>query len=323
MYYIVDVLKALACLLIANFHSDILFPDNLRILAFCGDIGNNIFFLISGFTIWPSVERSTNGDWCQWYQKRLMRICPMVFFFYILTWITGGVQIASFKEAFSCFVFPTIYWFTGAILVLYILFYVVEKCIRARVARLGICVMLVVLHLVYDSLYAERYFVGFMAMLIGAEIRRETDSITERRNLSAGLLGCAGFFTGLYCVLKLLRMKGVEVLGLIHLGIGITTILVGVSVLLWGIANDSLLKVLFSGHVKLWKCICAVSGMTMAVYLTMGFNDRILMKQFLQYVPFPLSYILDLLASMLIAYFLTLLDSAMHKKYVKNKADNT
>ena len=66
MYYIIDIAKALACLLIANFHSDILYPDKLSLLSFGGDIGNNIFFMVSGFALLPSVEKSTSLDIGKW-----------------------------------------------------------------------------------------------------------------------------------------------------------------------------------------------------------------------------------------------------------------
>lgn len=84
MYYIIDIAKALACLLIANFHSDILYPDKLSLLSFGGDIGNNIFFMVSGFALLPSVEKSTSLDIGKWYLKRVMRLLPMLLFFYLL-----------------------------------------------------------------------------------------------------------------------------------------------------------------------------------------------------------------------------------------------
>lgn len=82
MFYIIDIMKSLACLLIANFHSDILFPDRLSLLAFGGDIGNNMFFMVSGSTLFPSVERSGGKDVRSWYIKRLKRLMPMLIFFY-------------------------------------------------------------------------------------------------------------------------------------------------------------------------------------------------------------------------------------------------
>ena len=125
MYYIIDIAKALACLLIANFHSDILFPDNLSLLAFGGDIGNNIFFMVSGFALLPSVEKCASGvrEFGKWFLKRVLRLLPMLIFFYLLTWLTGGIVIADFASAIRAFVFPTIYWFTGAIIIFYFIYF--------------------------------------------------------------------------------------------------------------------------------------------------------------------------------------------------------
>ena len=127
MFYIVDIAKALACLLIANFHSDILFPEELSLLAFGGDVGNNIFFLVSGFALWPSASKCESKDFGKWYLKRVLRLLPMLAFFYLVNVLSGGVVIDSFSDAVRAFIFPTMYWFTGAIILFYFLFFILEK----------------------------------------------------------------------------------------------------------------------------------------------------------------------------------------------------
>jgi len=240
VFHIVNILKALACLLIANFHSDLTFPDQLNMLAFGGDLGNNIFFLISGFTIWPSVDRTVRGEEFQWYKKRFVRIAPMVGAFYIAEWVAGNIVIRSLRDAFYHFVFPTIYWFTGAILIMYAVFYVVEKHMTSGALRGGIAAALIVLHLIFDTIAAERYYIGFLAMMTGCELRREQDRVAcGKRN--AGYLVYAAVAFIVFCVLKLLRARGVEFLGLVHLSIGLLTVLIGTLLLVWGIRNDCFL----------------------------------------------------------------------------------
>lgn len=313
MFSIVNIMKAMACLLIANFHSDITFPDNLSILAFGGDLGNNIFFLISGFTIWPSVSRTVRGEAFQWYKKRFIRIIPMVGLFYFAEWIAGNIVISSLREVFRVFVFPTLYWFTGAILIMYVVYYITEKYVSSKMMRTGIAVALLIVHLVYDTIEAERYLIGFLAMMVGCELRRELNQIVDKPKMN-GCLMCAAMLVGVFCALKILRAKGIEYLGIVHLSIGLLTIMIGAMILVWGIRNDQLLTDFFTKNKKLWKLIVMLSNITMAVYLTMGFGDRILMKAIISVLPFPLSYVIGMVIYFAIAYVITQLDQGLQRK---------
>lgn len=169
--YIVDYLKAFACLLIMNFHSDILFPDKLSLFAFGGDVGNNIFFMVSGFTLYPSIERTGIGEIGHWYIKRLKKMLPLLSMFYVASIVVGDIDTSSCWEIINALVFPTIYWFTGAIILFYpVLFIVEKKC--PLIVRVAGYVILSILHLLYDGIGAERYFIGFMSMVIGYGLRR-------------------------------------------------------------------------------------------------------------------------------------------------------
>ena len=117
-----------------------------------------------------------------------------------------------------------------------------------------------------------------------------------------------------FCVLKLLRARGVEFLGLVHLSIGLLTVLIGTLLLVWGIRNDCFLADYFTKHSLLWNCIQTISNITMAVYLIMGFGDRVLMKAFIEFLPFPLSYGIGLVVYLGIAYGITQLDQILQKK---------
>lgn len=229
MFYIVDYMKALACLLIANFHSDILFPDNLALLAFGGDVGNNFFFMISGFILCPSIERCELKHVGKWYGKRLYRILPMLSLFYIATALMTP-QFSGWREIIRMFVFPTIYWFTGAILLFYLLlFFLIKFC--SRIVRIGICQVMLVLHIFFDGIIAERYFMGFIAMIVGAElsfyVRKHIGEIRVKA-IFAGII-CSGMA---YVALKLVRKELTIFPGVVHLGIGLMTIVLATNCIL-------------------------------------------------------------------------------------------
>lgn len=311
VYYIIDIAKALACLLIANFHSDILYPDKLSLLSFGGDIGNNIFFMVSGFALLPSVEKSTSLDIGKWYLKRVMRLLPMLLFFYLLTWGTGGIAIHDLKDAMRAFVFPTVYWFTGAILIFYLLYYIYEKYFNTAV-HICTILLLMVLHLCWDNISAERYFIGFISMLLGAWIRKDFTALTEKGKTKKAIpLFC---LTGIiYTVLKLLRKKGIEAFGFIHLGIGVSTVLLASEIIVWGGKYEDNLKIFFEKHPQIYFVIQKLSMITLAVYLLMGFNNRIIMKGFKEHFSFPFSYMINLAVSLLGAYIITVVDKKLHE----------
>lgn len=312
MYYIIDIVKALACLLIANFHSDILFPDNYSLLAFGGDIGNNMFFMVSGFTLFPSVEQSDSRDIMKWYFKRVMRLLPMLLFFYLLTWGTGGVAILDIKSAIRAFVFPTIYWFTGALMLFYLLYFIYEKHLHSTI-HIGSAILLIILHLYWDNLSAEIYFMGFISMLLGAWLRKNFMTLTKKvktKNYMVPLIFLTGFS---YMALKLLKRKGIEIIGLVHLGIGLSTIFLAMEIILWGGTYEDNLKVFCEKYPKIYSIIQKLSLSTLAVYLLMGLDDRIIMKKIKECFPFPFSYVINMAISFFAAYIITVIDKKFHQ----------
>ena len=305
-------MKALACLLIANFHSDILFPNKLSLLAFGGDIGNNIFFMISGFTLLPSVEKSASTDIGKWYLKRIIRLMPTISFFYILTFFTGGIIIRNFSDMFQAFIFPSIYWFTGALFFFYLFFFMIEKYSNP-VFRIICSITLIALHLYKDNLFVERYFIGFISMMCGAWIRRNFHIFSNKikgKKLVFGITLCGVF----YLILKLLRGRNIETFGLIHLSIGMLTICLAMGILLLGILHEDNLNYFFLSHTKLYQIIKKLSEITLAVYLIMGLNDRIIMQAIKKIFPFPISYVVNMSVSLFIAYIITLVDLKLRRK---------
>lgn len=315
--YIVDCLKAFACLMIINFHSDILFPDQINLLAFGGDIGNNIFFMVSGFTLYHSIKRN---EMCQigfWYQKRLKRLLPMLILFYVPSIVIRDVNISKWMDIVTFFIFPTIYWFTGAILLFYPLLFTVEKMCSSQLRRLG-CVILLILHILSDGIIAERYFIGFIAMLIGYSLREylENEDISLIR-ISRSFYYSMPLAWMLYLILKLLRKKGVRAFGVIHLGIGLTTITIAALFLIWGYINDGKIKRFFVKRQEIRYVIQTLSQVTLAAYLAGGFHDRMIMRIIQRYMSFPISYLVSLTTVILFALAISKIDRFIQRLLVE------
>ncbi len=270
-----------------------------------------MFFMVSGSTLFPSVERSGGKDVRSWYIKRLKRLMPMLIFFYDLSVIFGNLCFESAFDLIKAFIFPTIYWFTGALLLFYFIFFFIEKS-KCPYIRVGCAVMLIAGCLFWDNIYSERYFIGFLAMLIGAYIRKRLTDILNRASDDKGqMIGMILLSGMMYVVLKLLRGRGLEVGGVIHLGIGILTIMIAAGILIIGCSYEDKIKNCLEVHRNIRYAIKTLSEVTLAVYLVMGFDDRIIMKQIGALSTFPLSYFIDLSISFLLAYVITAIDKKL------------
>lgn len=313
MFYIIDYLKAFACLLIVNFHSDILFPDRLSLFAFGGDLGNNIFFMVSGFALYPSIRRTEYRRMGRWYGKRLKRLLPMLFLFYAASLAVGDVRIGCVSDIITAFVFPSIYWFTGAILLLYFVLFVLEKGCPA-VVRNCMYVIFSVLHIILDGIYVERYLIGFMAMAVGSGMRRrfeqETCHIEDNRCFIMGTLS-AGI---VYVILKFLRKQGVQAFGLVHLGIGLATISIAALLLGWGYLKENSIKRFSACHNKFYRIVHVLAKVTLAVYLVQGFHNRIILQCIKKHILFPVSYVLGMTVVFIFAVIISKVDEFFHKR---------
>jgi len=118
-----DVLKLLAILLILNSHFDALYPGKLALLATGGSWGNALFFLISGYFC------TVQGDFWPYVKKKLLRLYPPVLLFSLLALVLGfhDVPLETPLDYLAEFVWPTYYWFVGALLLYQLLLYGLER----------------------------------------------------------------------------------------------------------------------------------------------------------------------------------------------------
>ncbi len=314
-----DFLKVIACLLIVNFHSDILYPDSLSILAFGGDLGNNIFFAISGFLLYDSIMRTSAKGFLGWYFRRLKRLVPMLIVFYLASIVVKAVHITGIYSFVKAFVFPTIYWFTGAILFFYLFIYWVIKIIGEKWIYCLI-VGFVIIHLIFDGLFVERYIVGFSAMIIGCFLKKYKALYEnlDRKSKIVTLVGLIFTFV-FYIILKLLLAKRIECFGVIHLCIGVCTILVACLLIILGCSMEHSLFLWTQKHQVSYNIINYLANATLQVYLVQGFADRILLVNIKQYVVFPLSYIICLFSVLILAVAISIFETKIRDCFKRGK----
>ena len=180
-------LKALTAVLITNSHYAHIWP--ISSLAVGGQLGNCLFFFISGFTLYH-----IKAAFPKWYAKRIIRVYPALWMVNIIFFLLGRFSADSLIAVIHCFIFPTWFHFVGSIMLLYLFYYFIRTIqkhwkIDTRWIMLAVLILDLVLYLVFfDKTYyhiddVERSWVRFMffeSMLIGAWFREQYDRISPR-----------------------------------------------------------------------------------------------------------------------------------------------
>lgn len=270
-YIFVALLKAFAALLIINSHYDQIYP--IEELATGGAIGNAIFFAISGFCLYPVSE-----TFIQWIPNRLAKL-------YIPTLIMTMVALLTYKKgelmldtALSILIWPTFYWFVGAIIIFYILFYILKE-VKSDKAFLVLGLILTLIYVLYYVILPDKttwvieakglnslegYFkliYYFAAMMMGKWFRIHIDK--EYKKSSLYLAGMVGAFISIYAV-KLLIIKIPEMMPLQFLN-QISVLIFVAYAFMFSLSIESYLRNM--ENTKFYGYIKYISNITLCLYL--------------------------------------------------------
>ncbi|MCR5746826.1 MAG: acyltransferase family protein [Lachnospiraceae bacterium] len=173
------IIKAAACIMIFLYHCNTILPGEWKFLTLFGqDLGNNLFFMVSGFALYPSIVRTGKNRFFPWYFKRLIRILPMTVIAYILTYLMGYYSFSDKNQLFVVFIYPTLYWFITAILIFYILVFFIGKYCKIRTGCI-MCAILAVMYLLLTGRQERLYVIGLLSMLSGFYLR---SLLEEKKN---------------------------------------------------------------------------------------------------------------------------------------------
>lgn len=213
-YVFITYLKVIAAILIVNSHYDKIYP--IQALATGGAIGNALFFAVSGFCLYPITQ-----PFQKWIFPRLKKI-------YIPTIIMTVIAFCTYKSGefllhsfFSLFIWPTMYWFVGAIVIFYVLYYVLKDIEKNR-SFIFLGLILSIIYVIYYIFFLDKtswvietkglnslascfkliYY--FAAMMIGKWFRINIDLITHKKKQYG--IGIIISFISLYGI-KLLISK--------------------------------------------------------------------------------------------------------------------
>ena len=120
MFSFVVYIKSLACLLITNSHFNRIWP--ISAMATGGAIGNALFFMVAGFCL-----SRVDGNFRSWYGKRLFRLYPQTWMVILITLLFNQEKPCDAIAYLRTFIFPTWYWFVGAIALYYAICFAIKK----------------------------------------------------------------------------------------------------------------------------------------------------------------------------------------------------
>lgn len=305
--YAADLLRALACLFIFHYHCNTFLPGEWKFLTLFGqDLGNDLFFMISGFTLYGSIQGTDFGGFPSWAVKRLKRILPMLFVAYAAAALTGYYSFRDPRQLFTVLVYPTLYWFVSAIIVFYLLLFFLVKAVPFS-ARIGISLILFAGYCLLGDRAERLYVIGFLSMLLGFMIREWA----ERREGSGR--------NGLWFLLLLLGLavygagKWAGRLPVTALGVLWT----GISALLLGLGMNAQLREYFEKHVRLYAVVRWIGLMALPVYLVQCFRAGEIGFWIGQNIDFPWSYPVNLILVWTAASLLYFLDSILQKAWAE------
>lgn len=117
MFEFIEVLRAIATILIANSHFKGVYPTD--IISFGGGLGLALFYMLSGFLL---SGINTNTSFGKWYFRKVARLYIPLWIFRVFEIGTGFLVLASPKEVFHYCVFPAS-WFVASMVVLYPIYF--------------------------------------------------------------------------------------------------------------------------------------------------------------------------------------------------------
>ncbi len=322
--YIIDIIRCAACLMIFLYHCNTILPGEFRFLTFFGeDMGNDLFFLISGFALFPSIERAELKDFPRWYLRRLLRILPTLAFFYLLSYLTGFYSLKDLSQLFTVFVYPTLYWFVTGILVFYILVFLIFKLLPGALRFLIPVLLLILWWILWDKMEAY-YLSGLLSMQTGALLRESLEK--EDPGFQKSGLYSAVFFTSfiLYLAVKSLKFTGsaasMGVLRPVSVSAGILAVASGCFALKWGYKRNDTLSAFFENRGTLLKVVRKTGLLALSVYMVQCFNAGIIGFKIGEKIAFPLSFAVNLFViwgSALLTDFI--FGSLSRKTYLKDR----
>ena len=308
MYSFIELLRALAAMLITNSHFDGVYPWDI---SWGGCPGVALFFVISGFILVKSVQKE---PFFLWWMKKVIRLyIPLS----IVNFIT--VLIGYRTPSIELFLFPINInlWYVPAIVVLYVLYYIVV-CKWSEYRLLTIILALIIYTMSYMVRYRNDFFVepeirfrllyGFIAMTLGSLIfeHRDNQKVKSRRAiwLFLGASSCGGFLFTKLLLNKISALMRFQFLTQVF-GVAFAAFM-----LLAGLGYEKKIQTFMK--TRIGKIVEVISGCSLEIYLV-----QFAIIGYLKNIVFPVNIVVIVITIVGIAYLINRLSGLAYRKVIK------
>lgn len=190
-FFFIAVLRTIATFLITNTHLGSIYPEKISFLAIGGLLGDVLFFAVSGFCLFNSV----NCGFFRWYGKRILRIYPTVIFISLIDCLLGVSKIDSVIGFIRIFIYPTRFHFIASIMLLYIVFFF---ALKVPFFKNNLPLLMSILGAAWITVYIFAFdksarldtaeqpitkFLFFESMLFGAYVAKNREAFNKNRIL--------------------------------------------------------------------------------------------------------------------------------------------
>lgn len=297
----ITIMKAVATVFITYFHFKWTVPKEFAPIFIGGAIGNSLFFFCSGYLL-KSMSENFRG---QWLIAKYFRIMPTVWMFMGVTAIWGFIiseRLTTLPWVY--WIWPIQYWFLSAIMVYFLVVYLLRKF---PVGILIACVAVV--HIVLCLLFVPKGVVSidsgiwygwgmwFMLFLYGKLISQHKagseDKIMKDSHKTISAAGYAIFSVLLFYGYKKLG-EAVEMIADIQ--VIAVPLLLAIVVAAW--RKFSLHLAPFLENTILRKPIIFLSSITLEVYVV----QMVIISKIMPLIMFPLNVIISVIVVLAVAY---------------------
>lgn len=298
-FYFVDLLRCVATTLITNSHYNEIWP--VAAMATGGALGNTLFFAISGFCL--SSEK--NYSFFGWFKKRLLRIYPAVWIVTLIEFVFHNPSIHSAGDIITFFIYPTQFWFISAIVLFYVVFFIITKYCDDHLNTVIAAIALVYFGVYFLGLDRSAWIIEgsgyfkwifyFEVMLIAYSYKKASLKSSSNRSIP-GLSIVLSLTVLLYFSFKLLINKFAFLMNFQFI-IHIISIVFMLECFEWGKAIEEQLKC--ESNSAWFKCVVWVGKMSLEIYLVQTFVIRLFKT-----IVFPGNLFVTTLMILLLAFLL-------------------
>lgn len=319
-YLFIEFLRPIAAILILNSHFDSLYP--ISAMATGGSIGNSIFFAVSGFCLCPIKDNFT-----KWMGKRIAKLyVPTIIMALVSTMLSRGVQeLNTFLEFIYTFIWPTNYWFVGAIALFYLLYYIFDFINSNKKFAVLFAIICIIYFIYYSFLDTSSWVIEangissvegcfkliyyFSIMMMGKWFRVNINyKFTHTKTyFSMAVLSFISIYAFKYLMTKYSVLFRFQFLN--H----VSTFLLIIFIFMLGLSLETSFKKISTKCLNLLKII---GNITLEMYLVQFIIIDLISK--MEYLIFPINAFLALLLVFFMAYILKVLSKALIDAFTKN-----